>query len=170
MVNILKIIFLLIVLNSCSGKINKERHKNWKTVKLTSQWNIKVPNEFKVQRFNGIDSEIGSIYSKKDSVNIEFETWIGLKETCKECEKEYKLKKYKKEISTLKRKNKDAFSEYQVEEINDNLFILIIPKTKCGDYFLLGDNCNSIKLKCTQTKKNKLIEEIFRTLIKKEAK
>ena len=170
MVNILKIIFLLIILNSCSGKVNNEQHKNWKTVKITSEWSLKVPKEFKLQRFNGIDSEIGSIYSKKDSINIEFESWLGLKESCKECKIEYKLKKYKKEIKTLKRSNKGGFSEFQIEEINGNLFLLIKPKTKYGDYFLKSDNCKPIVLKCKKMKKNILIEEIFRTLINKGTK
>lgn len=158
---------LLFALISCKDVSNPKIRKNWTTIEITSDWLIDVPRSFKRQEFPGIDSEIGSIYSKKDSINLEFESWRGRMDEGSFCEFENQNKRLNQEIKNLRVQYSKNDYVFIIENINKHLALIIYPKDGDGVYRLEIQNCevgNNIVIHGPAMNNQKMILEIFRSI------
>ena len=70
---------ILFIFNSCESRKKKEKpnHPDWVTLNLPNGWQLQTPSNFKAKAVQGIDSEPGYIYSKTDSIVLEFDSGFG---------------------------------------------------------------------------------------------
>lgn len=167
-------IILLFLLFSCETKIEKEqnKHPNWNTLTLPNGWKIQAPKGFKVFLAQGIDSNPGYIYSKSDSIELEFDS--GRKGVIKkDCNLSKQVIEAKKDITSGFYKNfykLPILHKAHIEIINNKVATIILPsKTSNGKVEISIDDCNtgnwlSVKGKNLSLQDEKLVVNIFRTL------
>jgi hypothetical protein len=71
---------LLFLFISCESRKTKEKtkHPDWVTLTLPNGWQLQTPKNFKDTTVQGIDSDPGYIYSKSDSIVLQFDSGVEL--------------------------------------------------------------------------------------------
>ncbi len=153
----MKAIFLVfifgIMLVSCSSKRENVRNNSGSTLQLTYNWIVEVPSGFNIQRMQGVDTEVGFIYSKQDSVAFDYEAsnYCGNNDLL----------------------NENTLNEFHPKEcaffrliINGNPSWLILPKNGKGNYRLevCNQNVGTLVIHGKNQKNKNLILTILRSV------
>jgi len=99
---ILLYVLLFSILSSCkdSNKKDVKLNPSWQKLSLPNGWVIYTPKEFKMKTIQGVDSEPGFIYSKKDSIRLEFDSGANDYYYDKHCDLHENFSRVKANIDT----------------------------------------------------------------------
>ncbi len=165
---------LLFLFISCESRKTKEKpsHPNWVTLTLPNGWQLQTPRNFKDTTVQGIDSDPGYIYSKSDSIVLQFDSGVELspKDNCD----------FDKQIADAKKDIVSGFYKdfYKVptlhkafiDTIDNKVATFVLPtQTGKGIVGISISDCQSghwlgIRGQNLNDKREKLVVEILKTL------
>lgn len=171
---LLPFIILGFLFLSCSENSYNEIHPEWIKIKIANGWFLKAPKEFKANVIQGIDSKIGYIFSKEDSIILDFDSGFnGINEEndCSLKMQYYSVKNaidsgnYYKDVYDVPKRHK-VF----IDTINNRIATIILPtKTGKGTLVVNVSDCRTgnnigIKGQDFSASKEYLVLEILSTL------
>ena len=129
---VLLYVLLFSILSSCEDSNKKDVNLNpsWQKLSLPNGWVIYTPKEFKVRTVQGVDSEPGFIYSKKDSIRLEFDSGQNDNYYYKHCNLHENFLRAKANINTGLYKNTykvPLINRADIDTIDGRISLMITP-------------------------------------------
>lgn len=159
---------------SCKRKLKADISINpaWHKMSLPGHWEIYAPSGFETKTGQGVDSYGGYIYSKSDSIILEYDI-AELFGPGKDCDLETTFRKLKADIDTGFYKNfynVPITNLAYIDTIDNKLAVIVTPKKSGkGTFALSMSDCPSgasigISERKIPPTKRKLVLEIFKTI------